>query len=176
MAEERCETCRYWERIREMNAGWCHRYPPQVYPDTSGTADDISTSTEAAFPYVGKDEWCGEHKEDRVNESEAELRGKADFAMKVIADLRFDRTSQPVVPWGYQDDIRALLDPTGQLKGCPWCKKAKVKVYAMGIAEWCVYCLWARCRCTGPVRKTEKSAIKAWNARVEGEREWERKP
>lgn len=61
-SKERCELCRFFESNKSTRAGWCRRYPPQVYGDTHGGEGDIGTTPEASFPYVGELEWCGEFR------------------------------------------------------------------------------------------------------------------
>ena len=49
------------------------------------------------------------------------------------------------------------------LKPCPFCKGNDISVYGASV-------YWAECGdcfCEGPVCKTEKEAIKAWNTRAE---------
>lgn len=48
----KCATCVYFEPDQKK-FGWCHRFPPQVI----GT--DLDTTIE--FPYLSKDEFCGEY-------------------------------------------------------------------------------------------------------------------
>jgi len=57
MAEraERCETCKWWERISSaaltLSPGYCHRQPPKFV---------IELSEQPIFPSTMQDNFCGE--------------------------------------------------------------------------------------------------------------------
>ncbi len=69
MAEEKCETCRFFlnRRPTELSAseratlyGYCRCHPPTVIP--RDTASERSIPAHTAWPVVAKEDWCGDHK------------------------------------------------------------------------------------------------------------------
>jgi hypothetical protein len=69
MAEEKCETCRFFldRRPTELSAseralsyGYCRCHPPTVIPREA--ASERSSLAHTAWPVVAKEDWCGEHK------------------------------------------------------------------------------------------------------------------
>lgn len=51
---ERCDRCRYWERLEDdlEDIGACHRYPPVIQGERGFNAE---------FPEVLASDYCGEY-------------------------------------------------------------------------------------------------------------------
>lgn len=74
MSDERCELCRFWISNTFNDTGLCRRYPPKVYGDVDGNIRDgdgqVWTSSEVAYPFTAKGEWCGEFKAKEESDGE----------------------------------------------------------------------------------------------------------
>ena len=51
----KCKDCRWYAA-----GGNCHRYPPQMVLFPCGNQHPIMYATNARFPWVDADGWCGE--------------------------------------------------------------------------------------------------------------------
>lgn len=81
---ERCENCRFWERLVDNLYGFCRRLPPRVSESIMQqqlAGDNIFDMTyndallEASrFPIALEDQWCGEHEAINVQPSAEVLR------------------------------------------------------------------------------------------------------
>lgn len=68
---ERCETCRFWgggvrpySTTHDIEAGYCHRYPPVVRGEGS-TFDLIDVYESGVLPLTYIRQWCGEWQPKR---------------------------------------------------------------------------------------------------------------
>ena len=65
---ERCDGCKFWERVSDdAENGECHRYPPVLLPMTleqcghGEAGDDRFVEWDATrYPQTPEEEWCGE--------------------------------------------------------------------------------------------------------------------
>jgi hypothetical protein len=61
--KERCDTCRYWERIDSISPGLgaCRRHAPRPIKskERGQSSDDYMFCT---WTVTGEDDWCGEYK------------------------------------------------------------------------------------------------------------------
>ena len=53
--DERCETCRYFQKTNLFMQGYCRRNPPIDFKDTG-------TNAWAIFQLTMTDQWCGEYQ------------------------------------------------------------------------------------------------------------------
>ena len=62
MSEERCETCRFYQKYSEVSV--CRRNPPQLcgWFLQGGEFPELARIWQARFPEVGYDDWCGEYQ------------------------------------------------------------------------------------------------------------------
>jgi len=51
--QPRCETCPFWERVKDTNSGPCRWEPPRIVAGTSAYIDDP--------PYTRDSDWCRHH-------------------------------------------------------------------------------------------------------------------
>ena len=68
-----------------------------------------------------------------------------------------------------------MTELTAELKSCPFCGSKPfepVPMYAdNGDYGFAAYCAKRKCGTIGPLRKTERTAIVAWNTRIESKEE-----
>lgn len=64
---ENCSTCRFRkpdERPAYSESGHCRRFPPQLAVWTvTGHDQPSQPGYEQHFPWMSKDDWCGEYQE-----------------------------------------------------------------------------------------------------------------
>lgn len=53
--ERCCGNCRFFYEDGKQ----CRRFPPQILTDSDS---DYTGASYSAFPYMNKEEWCGEHQ------------------------------------------------------------------------------------------------------------------
>ena len=59
----KCEDCRFWKRLEsEPEKGLCRRFPPTWYTTTKYLDGETEVDSDAYFPTIKKDDWCGEFK------------------------------------------------------------------------------------------------------------------
>lgn len=72
MADERCESCRFWAHHQGGVVKSCRRYPPTLIPDNRSLGavirqwSSIHLHHTTEFPQTGPDEWCGEFQSREV--------------------------------------------------------------------------------------------------------------
>jgi hypothetical protein len=63
----KCQSCQFWLPLPTFpGKGECRRFPPQVFANVSsdGECDSngIVTDDDCAWPWTGRDQWCGEFR------------------------------------------------------------------------------------------------------------------
>jgi hypothetical protein len=60
---DQCAGCRFWLNwdSEDTNLGECHRFPPRMAVQTSGSETAVNVRPEnGGWPLTYPDEWCGE--------------------------------------------------------------------------------------------------------------------
>ena len=125
MRQECCETCRFWEPVRDAirdesltlaDGGYCHRYPPTQEHDTDCPP----------WPELSSYDWCGEYQpsapsgDEPVSSLRLSVRARKVLeraGVRTIAELT-DTTPAEIVCWRNAgettlDEIRAVLAERG---------------------------------------------------------------
>lgn len=62
MAEQRCETCKFWRAAEDAppsEEGWCRRHAPAPFI-VIGAVEQGHASERVVIPFVDRHHWCGE--------------------------------------------------------------------------------------------------------------------
>lgn len=120
MSEERCETCRLWDRhpVRP-GLGQCKRSSPVLAPRLLESLEPGALYAATRFPVTDAAEWCGEYQADFTPQELSEEDAKLSAEYQETLQQQRDQFSPTTLEGVARTMLESLTQKTGDTAPAP---------------------------------------------------------